>query len=180
MSGRLIAVVGPSGVGKDSLIAGLAQARPALHVVRRVISRPPEMGGEAFDGVSESEFLRRAASGAFCLSWQAHGLRYGIPAETLNIGPRGQDAVVNLSRTVLDEAVRLFENLIVLRITARPETLALRLAHRGRESAEDIKRRLARPEPRLPGGLTIIEVSNDGSIQEAVHRALGALYPARV
>ncbi|MEM6634576.1 MAG: hypothetical protein AAF667_01675 [Pseudomonadota bacterium] len=33
--GRLIAVVGPSGVGKDSVMAGIKAAVPELHLVRR-------------------------------------------------------------------------------------------------------------------------------------------------
>ena len=40
MSGRLFAIVGPSGAGKDTLIQGALAARPGLSVVRRVITRP--------------------------------------------------------------------------------------------------------------------------------------------
>ena len=50
--GRLIAVVGPSGVGKDSVMAGLHGAIPDLHLVRRVITRAPDLGGEDYDAVS--------------------------------------------------------------------------------------------------------------------------------
>ena len=52
----IFAVVGPSGAGKDTLIAGALRARPDLHLVRRVITRPTEAGGEAFEGVTGAEF----------------------------------------------------------------------------------------------------------------------------
>jgi ribose 1,5-bisphosphokinase len=180
MSGRLIAVVGPSGVGKDSLIAGIAKARPDLHLVRRVITRPAELGGEPFEGVTEDEFRLRSAAGAFCLAWQAHGLSYGIPADALRNVTAGRDAIANLSRAVLSQAAALFPCLLVMRVTALPETLAHRLAARGRETEEDIRLRLARPEPPMPEGLAVVHVRNDGTLAEAVTLALGALYPERV
>ena len=46
-AGRMIAVVGPSGVGKDSVMAGLLEARPALRRVRRVITRAPVLSKSA-------------------------------------------------------------------------------------------------------------------------------------
>ena len=43
--GQIFAVVGPSGAGKDTLMAAAARARPDLHIVRRVITRPATAGG---------------------------------------------------------------------------------------------------------------------------------------
>ena len=54
--GRLIAGVGPSGVGKDSVMQGVAEVMPQLHLVRRVITRAPGLGGEDYDAVSEAQF----------------------------------------------------------------------------------------------------------------------------
>ena len=177
--GRLIAVVGPSGVGKDSLMLALAAERPGLHRVRRVITRPSEAGGEEFDGIDEKAFATRAAAGEFALHWSAHGLRYGIPACVRTVLATGRDALANLSRSVLGEAAQSFEHLHVLSVTARPEVLAGRLAARGREDGEAIARRLARDGALVPEGLRVSVIDNSGALGEAVAAALAALYPAR-
>lgn len=173
MSGRLIAVVGPSGVGKDTVMAALAETA-GMGLVRRAITRPAEAGGEPFEGISEDEFARREAAGAFALSWGAHGLYYGIP-----IGVREdlktRDMLVNLSRKVLTRAAETFPNFLVLNLTAPVEVLAQRLAARGRETAEDIARRLAR-EVALPEGLTVVTLSNDGALEDTIDAARRALY----
>ena len=72
----IFAIVGPSGAGKDTLLAGVLRARPDLRLVRRVITRPEAAGGEAFEGVTDTEFTQRRDRGDFALHWAAHGLRY--------------------------------------------------------------------------------------------------------
>jgi len=177
MSGRFIAVVGPSGVGKDSVMEALCAQRPDLLRARRVITRDPEAGGEDYEAVSPALFAARAAGGDFALHWGAHGLQYGIPASVKDALRGGQDVLANLSRGVLSKADRVFDDLRVLHVTARPEVLQDRLRARGRESRGEIVRRLARPAPALPEGLTVIEIDNSGSLERAVEAALAALYP---
>lgn len=181
MAGRVIAVVGPSGAGKDSVIAGImaqAQAYPQLRRARRVITRPADAGGEDHLCLSPAEFAARAQAGDFALSWQAHGLSYGIPRSIEADLAQGDQILVNLSRAVLGDAGLRFDNLVVLNITARPEVLAARLAARGRENPEDIAARLAREAP-LPEGLTTITIDNSGALDHTVRAALAALFPPK-
>lgn len=175
--GRFIAVVGASGVGKDSVIDGLCAARPELRPVRRAITRPANAGGETFDAVTQSAFETGVADGAFALHWRAHGLSYGIPVSVLEDVGRGRDVVVNLSRGVLAEAAQIVDALIVLHISADPELLAARVANRGRERGADMARRLSRVAPKMPAGLTTIEVDNSGPLEDTIATALAALYP---
>jgi ribose 1,5-bisphosphokinase len=177
--GRLIAVVGPSGVGKDSLIAALAAARPELGVVRRAVTRAPGLGGEDYDALTEADFARLRDAGRFCLWWTAHGLSYGVPAEAAARARAGVEVVANLSRGVLAEAARVFPRVTVLTVTATPETLARRLAARGREGGADIAARLARAAAPFPDGLDVAAIANDGPIEAAVAQALAALGPVR-
>ena len=99
---RLFLVVGPSGAGKDTLLAGAMAADPRLHWARRVITRPESAGGEPFEGATEAEFAERLAQGEFALHWDAHGLRYGVPFAEL---PQGRDVIVNGSRAAIPQAL---------------------------------------------------------------------------
>ena len=172
----LFAVVGPSGAGKDTLLAGALAARPDLVLVRRVITRPTEAGGEDFEGVTPADFARRKAAGQFALDWQAHGLSYGIPAAQID---PARDVLFNGSRAALPAAHARFSGLVVIVVTAPVAVLAERLAARGRETAEDIAQRLQRAGYEVPAGPDVRQVVNDGSVAQGVARLLAALQPRR-
>ncbi|WP_158971722.1 phosphonate metabolism protein/1,5-bisphosphokinase (PRPP-forming) PhnN [Chachezhania sediminis] len=175
----VIAVVGPSGVGKDSVMAALLARDPGIRPVRRVITRAPEAGGEDYQPVTEDVFAGMVAAGAFALHWQAHGLSYGIPA-TID-GQRaeaGTGVLVNLSRAVLRQAQDRFGTLIVLALEADEAILAERLAARGREDAAGQAKRLGRAALELPEGLARVHrIDNSGALDTAVEAALAALHP---
>lgn len=180
MAGRLFAIVGPSGAGKDTLIEAARAARHDLHIARRTITRPEGAGGERFAGVSESEFARLRADGAFALDWRAHGLSYGVPSSIDAALTEGRDVIFNGSRAVLVAAWERYPNLCVIHVTASVPVLAERLAARGRESRDEIARRLARASYEFPRGIPIRVVENDGSLAEAIAAFLAALQPERV
>lgn len=171
MNMRIAAVVGPSGAGKDTLIQRALDRRPDLRLVRRVITRPTEAGGEDFDGVTPAIFWRMRDQGHFVLHWQAHGLSYGIPRAALVAAPM----LVNLSRGILPEAARLFPGLQVIHVDADPAIRAQRLAARGRESATAVTARIAREVPFNPGKLPVIHVNNSGDVDAATTAFLAAL-----
>ena len=171
----IFAVVGPSGAGKDLLIRGALAARPDLRLVRRVITRPSEAGGEDHEAVTSEEFLTRIARGDFALFWHAHGLSYGLPKADVE-GPG--DVIFNGSRAVLSEAAKVFPDLRVILVTAPEDVLAARLSARGRESVADIRARLDRAGFSLPEGVRARTVLNDGTPEAGIARLLAALQPA--
>ncbi|MEY8837915.1 phosphonate metabolism protein/1,5-bisphosphokinase (PRPP-forming) PhnN [Cribrihabitans sp. XS_ASV171] len=176
----VMAVVGPSGVGKDSVMEVLAAREPRIRLVRRVITRAADAGGERFESVTEDEFARRRAAGAFALHWPAHGLHYGIPVEIDDMRRDARAVLVNLSRAVLAEAAQRFDDFAIISLTARPELLAERLAARGREDAAERARRLDRAAFSLPEGLSkVIEMDNSGPLDQTVDAILKLLQPER-
>ncbi len=177
MTGRFIAVVGPSGVGKDSVMAAMASQQPRLRLAQRVITRPSEAGGEVFNGVSLSAFETQRDAGGFALWWAAHGLCYGIPTHVDDMLAAGHDVLANLSRAMLHPARDRFDSTVIIALTARRDVLAQRLAARGREDAADIARRLARADDGLPEGVDALTLDNSGALQDTVDRALALLYP---
>ena len=173
---RVFAIVGPSGAGKDTLIRGALALRPDLRLVRRVITRPTEAGGEDFEGVTPQDFANRRDRGEFTLHWQAHGLCYAIPKAQID-GPG--DVIFNGSRAALSQAARAFPDLRVILVTAPDAVLAARLVGRGRESRADIEARLQRAAFSLPGGVTAETVINDGTPDQGIARLLAALQPVK-
>lgn len=175
----LILVVGPSGAGKDTLLNGVRDAvgeDGGFRFVRRVITRPGDLGEEAHESASEQEFELREQIGDFALSWRAHGLRYGIPADISIDLARGRIVIANVSRAVVAEAAARFP-VAVIEVTAPAAVLAARLQQRGRETADDVARRLAR-EIELPLPVMRLRVLNDGSREQGVARLLEAIREA--
>lgn len=171
----LILVVGPSGAGKDTLLNGAreALADAPVRFVRRVITRPGDVGEEAHESVAEQEFLLRQEAGDFALSWQAHGLHYAIPSDISIDLVKGRVVIANVSRAVLAEAAARFP-VGVVEVTAPPAVLAARLEARAREDVGDVARRLARGIE-LPLDLERHIVVNDGTPEEGVRRFLDAV-----
>ncbi len=170
---RVVGVVGPSGVGKDSLIAGLA-AQAGMRALRRVVTRPADPT-EPFLPATDAEFDAMVRERAFALYWSAHGLQYGIPRAQVDTLMPGETGLVNLSRTVLRDASLVLPRFGVLQVTAPDNIVARRLAGRGRESAGEIAARLARPCHPLPEGLEVVTVDNGGTLDQAVRDAVAAL-----
>lgn len=174
-NGRLIAVVGASGVGKDSVISGVLQAAPMIRRVRRTITRAADIDGEGHAVATPEVFKILLAQGEFCLHWSAHGYRYGIPSAVQKQVNEGEQCLANLSRSVLSAAANLFPSMTVLNITVESATLAERLALRGRENAEQITSRLARVVSPIPTELDVYEICNNGPLETSVASALNAL-----
>jgi phosphonate metabolism protein PhnN/1,5-bisphosphokinase (PRPP-forming) len=146
-SGRLLYVVGPSGVGKDSLLDYARANLPgASHVrfARRTITRPAALGGEEHIAVSDAQFVALEETHRFCMTWQANNHRYGIGREVLTWLAEGATVVVNGSRAHVMAAAERFPQLELVEISAPAEVLAQRLRKRAREDDGAIESRMQR------------------------------------
>lgn len=175
-SGTFFFVVGPSGAGKDSLMDGARAALDDNYVfARRVITRPEGAAGEAHEGVSEAEFARRQANGEFLVTWDAHELRYGLPRSLVSELERGRNVVANGSRAVIAQLAARLPRFVVVLVTAPHDVLARRIATRGRESGEEVARRVARTGAALPPEVRCMTVSNDSTLEVGKARFVQAL-----
>lgn len=179
-AGVFVAVVGPSGAGKDTLMSRAAR-HPALdpHVrfARRIVTRAALVVSEDHDSLDEQAFTRAAAEGTFSLAWSAHGLRYALPRSVTEDLRAGRVVVGNLSRRSLADAVSAFGPLWVLEVTARPEVLLERLSARGRESRDTILDRLGRQVTVTlpPGAEGHLRIDNSGDVEVATEGFVGRL-----
>ena len=160
--GRLIAVIGPSGAGKDTLIdlarAGCADDS-AILFPRRVVTR----AASRFENnaqLSPEEFRRAREQGAFALHWEAHGHLYGVPRAIDDEIREGRRVIVNLSRRVIASCRGRYADVRVVLVTAPPEVLAERLAARSRGSDGALAERLFRDVEEVAADVTINNVGN--------------------
>lgn len=179
LNARLLVVVGPSGAGKDSLLAWLRTRLPAtqpVHWTRRTITRTVQAGGEDHESLNEAEFLLVQQAGGFVMHWQANGLHYGIRHLELRPLTQGQWVMLNGSRAHLPDCAQVFPGMTVLHITADVAVLRDRLHKRGRENKEAIEARLRREvKLEVPAGTRLIEVRNNASLELAGEQLLSML-----
>lgn len=147
--GQLVVLLGPSAVGKSTVVSRLREEIPSLYFSVSMTTRAPrpgEVDGQDYFFVSAEEFQRRIDAGEM-LEWaDIHGglQRSGTPAEPV-------EAALAAGRPVLVEVDLVgARNVAALMPEARTvfvappswETLVERLTGRGTETQEVIERRL--------------------------------------
>jgi ribose 1,5-bisphosphokinase len=141
--GRLVAVAGPSGAGKDTLIRLAVAKVPEAIVQSRVVTRPSS-AAENNEEMTPSAFDEARAAGAFALDWEAHGLKYGLRRTVDDQIAAGRTVVVNVSRRVIVHLRQRYANVVTVLVTAPDEVLMARLAGRNRPSDGALDQRLQR------------------------------------
>jgi ribose 1,5-bisphosphokinase len=175
---HLVIVIGPSGSGKDSLIAGaktVLSRHPSFYFTSREITRPSDAGSESHIAVSREEFLRRQDSGTYSISWHAHDTWYGINRTIEDQLAEGNVVVFNGSRAAIDEAKKRFPGLKIIYISAPDSVIAERLTARGRESDPQVRERVARNNQlrKIPDGAIVL--SNAGSLAQTLDKFIDIL-----
>lgn len=144
--GAVALVVGPSGAGKDTLLR-LVRARLSgdsrFFFPQRVVTRPAD-ASEDHATLFRQDFEERIERGGFALHWEAHGHRYGIPAEADTAVRAGRTVAFNASRQVIPAARRRYAAAAAILLDVPVEVRAARLATRNRENADEVLARLRR------------------------------------
>ena len=180
--GRLVLVVGPSGAGKDTLIArARAACRDDASVVfpARVVTRPPSIF-EDNEFMPPSAFEQAAANGAFAFWWSAHGHMYGIPLAVDFDIEAGRTVVCNVSRTVVGAARERYANVVTVLVTAPREVLGSRLAARDRTSDGRVADRMNRVEPSVGQLRPDVIINNVGEPETGTRKLVDTVYATGV
>ncbi len=148
VKGTLFYVIGASGVGKDSLLHYARQqlANDSVVFAHRYITRPVELNGENHVQLSTAEFANRLKHHCFKFHWHSHDLDYGIGTEIDTWLNLGLNVVMNGSRGYLEVAIQKQPGLVPVLIQVDTNLLRERLINRGRETLEQIEKRIQRAE----------------------------------
>jgi guanylate kinase len=142
-----IVISGPSGVGKDTVLARMKQSRRSLHYVVTATTRPQRPGeknGLDYHFVSEEQFKQMIETGQL-LEWASvYGNLYGVPKRQIQQAlAQGLDVVVKVDvqgaatiKNILPQAVFIFLTPPSL------DELERRLRERKTESTEELKLRM--------------------------------------
>jgi phosphonate metabolism protein PhnN/1,5-bisphosphokinase (PRPP-forming) len=172
MHERLIVVVGPSGAGKDTLLRRwrerLGDAAP-VHFARRLITRPADPLGEQHEPVTPDQLDALRTADALAFEWRAHGLRYAVRKEALQVLERGHWLVLNGSREHLPRLRAQAPACRVVEVTAPAHLLEARLRARGREAEERVRQRLQRAPQPVQADLTLINDGHPAECANALH-----------
>ena len=191
--GWFVAIVGPSGAGKDTIMNAVHEVlknNPEFLFVRRIITRKAginsfndhdetsqNIGNEDNIGVSLEKFFELSQKASFSLQWFAHGIHYALPIGIVDEVHKGKIVIANVSRAKLGHAKELFGKVYVIEINAPIGILKERLLGRKREKITDIEERLKRANIpiQLPEGSKYCYIDNSGNVKSAVDKMLSIL-----
>ena len=149
----IVVVSGPSGVGKDALLARVLERDERFAVPVTMTTRPPRSGevdGVDYLFVTDEEFRRRLDASELLEHAEVYGRLYGVPRSQLRLAlASGRDVIVRVDvqgaatlRRLLPGAVFVF---VAPEGTAQLET---RLRERGVD-AQTLRRRMDEVEREL-------------------------------
>ena len=145
---KVLVVVGPSGVGKDTLMQKVVDKNPGkfkkgvTHTSRKM--RPGEKEGYNYYYVTEEEFLRLKENNGLVEHNFYNGNYYGLSKKELEDGTKGEKilyVIIDINGAKKVHELNIPANFAAI-LPPNEETLEKRLKGRGTESEEVIKGRL--------------------------------------
>lgn len=153
-TGLLVVLSGPSGVGKDALLARLeASGFPLTRIVTATCRpiRPGEVPGRSYRFLSPEEFARWRSEGKF-LEWaEVYGVPYGTPIEDVRRAlAAGQTVVLKIDVQGAAQIKQKAPDAVFIFLGPGSfEELVQRLSRRGTETEEAFQRRVQQAREEL-------------------------------
>lgn len=149
----LLAVSGPSGVGKGTMVKTLIARRADVVESVSCTTRAPregEIDGKHYFFISREQFERRIDEGDF-LEYDEHfGNYYGTPKSFVREALKTKSVIMEIDVVGALNAKKTFpETVLVMVVPPSAEELKRRLSGRGSETEKQIENRLARMEYEL-------------------------------
>ena len=176
--GKLVLVVGNSGSGKDSIMKGVKERYPSdlisLYLTQRYITRPYS-DTEDNIAVTPEDFKIMSLQGEFVLEWHIYGLDYGVPIEIYEWLKKVHPVLVNVSRSIIKKARKIYQNIVVVFIDVPFEITLKRVKERARESGVRLEERIlrARQNQYIPDADFVVD--NSGDLEDAINEFLSYL-----
>ena len=153
MKGKLIAVSGPSGVGKGTIVKTIIKKREDVVESVSCTTRAPRKGevhGREYFFLSQEEFARRIAENDF-LEYDEHfGNYYGTPKSFVRQALKDKSVIMEIDVVGALNAKKEFPECILVMVAPPSlDELKRRLKGRNSETDEQIENRLARLEYEL-------------------------------
>lgn len=145
---NVIAISGPSGVGKDTMIDAIKKLDPSIESVLSYYTRQPRPGeihGVTCYFIPQKQFDEMSSRSEFLQQLSLNGKSYGGTIAEVDMKSKGHDTFYNLSSEtahVIRERYGKKAVLIFINEPSREETRR-RLIKRGTETAETIEKRMA-------------------------------------
>lgn len=147
MSGKIVILSGPSGVGKDSILNRWKTADPRVVRVIAYCTRPPrhgEVDGVDYHFVSREQFMAKAEAGEFFEYKEVHGNLYATPLRDMEaLLADGRIAVLKIDvQGALSVMEKRTDVLSIFLLPPSLEELERRIRSRGTDDEATIQKRL--------------------------------------
>ncbi|MCJ7492480.1 MAG: guanylate kinase [Dehalococcoidia bacterium] len=173
----LLVISGPSGVGKDAVVAGLRKAFPSAYFATTVTTRPPRPGerdGVDYRFLRDEQYDRLVAEDGFLERASVYTHRYGVPRQEVDAALRkGQDAIVRVDVQGAATIKRLIPDAVLVVLAPESdEVLQKRLRDRATDAGADLRVRLetAAREMAQEGAFDYVVVNAEGRQADAISR----------
>lgn len=176
----LVVLSGPSGVGKDTVLARLRERGLPIHITVTTTTRPPRDGDpegqRGLTFVSEDEFQRLLREDELLEHAVVYGHHYGVPkAQVREALARGQDVIVRVDVQGAATIKRLVPQAVSIFIAPPSlEELERRLRERASDDETTLRRRLeiAAQEMAQRTHFDYIIINERDRVEETVQRVL--------
>ena len=182
----LVVISGPSGVGKDAVIAKLRETHPEIFFAVTATTRPIRAGeieGRDYFFITPSRFAQLLALGEFLEHAEVYGSQYGVPKDPLrNALAEGHDAIVKVdvqgAMTIQTLAPGAF---LVFLAAPSLEELERRLTSRKTDSPGQLAIRIqtARDEMEQSKSFDAVIINETGALIQTVEAIVEAIQNQR-